>query len=95
MDDYYTELAGALQERLSVIADRTLREQDPAAHLERLRSASERIEKLKEALPRSADPMLVHYLQRSSLNKALEFVQNHLSARGTGRPPDQQRPVKF
>ena len=82
MDEYYSQLADALQERLSVIADHTLRAENPALHLERLRSASERIEKLKTALPRSADPMLVHYLQRSSLTKALEFVQNHLGARG-------------
>lgn len=81
MDEYYTQLAEALQDRLSVIADHTLREQDPAAHLERLQSASERIEKLKAALPQNADPMLVHYLQRSSLNKALEFVQHYLGAR--------------
>jgi hypothetical protein len=78
MDEYYTQLADALQERLSVIADHALRTENPAVHLERLRSASERIEKLKTALPRNADPMLVHYLERSSLNKALEFVQQRL-----------------
>jgi hypothetical protein len=77
MDEYYAQLAEALQERLSVIADHALRKQNPAVHLERLRSASERIEKLKAALPRSAHPMLVHYLERSSLNKALEFVQHY------------------
>ena len=77
MDDYYLNLAEALQGRLAVIADQDLRMQDPAAHLAKLQSASERIEKLKTELPRNADPMLVHYLQRSSLTKALEFVQNH------------------
>ena len=82
MDEYYTQLAEALQERLSVIGDHTLRTEDPVVHLERLRSASERIEKLKMALPPNADPMLVHYLERSSLNKALEFVQYHLGATG-------------
>ena len=82
MDEYYTQLADALQERLSVVADHTLRTENPAVHLERLRSASERIEKLKMALPGNADPMLVHYLERSSLNKALEFVQHRLGAGG-------------
>jgi hypothetical protein len=75
MDRYYVELAEALRDRLSIIADHALRASDPAAHLESLRSASERIEKLKAELPQNADPMLVHYLQRSSLNKALELVE--------------------
>ena len=77
MDAYYVNLAGALQERLSVIANQNLRTSDPAAHLEKLRSAAERIDQLKRALPPDADPMLAHYLQRSSLNKALDFVQHH------------------
>lgn len=76
MDEYYIELADALRERLAVIADHTLRAENPAAHLERLRSASERIDNLKTALPRNADPVLVHYLQRSSLTKALEFLKS-------------------
>jgi hypothetical protein len=77
MDEYYVTLAEALRERLDVIADRQLREQDPAAHLARLRHASDRIEQLKKSLPLNADPMLTHYLDRMSLSKALEFVQNH------------------
>jgi hypothetical protein len=77
MDSYYIKLADALRERLSVIADQNLRTSNPAVHLEKLRSASERIDQLKRALPPDADPMLVHYLQRSSLNKALEFVESH------------------
>jgi hypothetical protein len=77
MDAYYVRLADALRERLSVIADQHLRTGNPAVHLEKLRSASERIEQLKRALPPDADPMLAHYLQRSSLNKALEFIQSH------------------
>jgi hypothetical protein len=76
MDEYYVTLAEALRERLDVIADRQLREQDPAAHLTKLRRASERIELLKKNLPLNADPMLTHYLDRMSLSKALEFVQN-------------------
>jgi hypothetical protein len=41
----------------------------------RLKQASERIEQLRKKLPPDADPMLVHYLGRMSLSKALEFVQ--------------------
>ena len=77
MDEYYVTLAEALRERLEVISDRQLREQNPTAQLARLRQASERIEQLKKDLPPNADPMLKHYLDRTSLSKALEFVQNH------------------
>ena len=76
MDEYYVTLAEALRERLDVISDRQLREQNPTAQLARLRQASERIEHLKKNLPLNADPMLKHYLDRMSLSKALEFVQN-------------------
>ena len=77
MDEYYVTLAEALRERLEVISDREFREQNPAAHLAKLKQASERIEQLKKNLPLTADPMLTHYLDRMSLSKALEFVQNH------------------
>jgi hypothetical protein len=75
MDGYYTKLAGALRERLSLIADQELREKNPALQLEKLKLASERIDELKADLPVDADPMLIHYLQRMSLSKALEFVE--------------------
>jgi hypothetical protein len=75
MDEYYFTLAEALQERLDIIADRQLRGQNPTTHLERLRQASERIEQLKKQFPKNADSMLVHYLDRMSLTKALEFVR--------------------
>jgi hypothetical protein len=78
MDEYYIQLADALQERLSVIADQDLRTNNPAGHLEKLRSASERIDRLKTAMPRDADPMLVHYLQRSSFTKALESLKSKI-----------------
>ena len=75
MDEYYFTLAEVLQERLDIIADRQLRGQNPTTHLERLRQASERIEQLKKQFPKNADSMLVHYLDRMSLTKALEFVR--------------------
>jgi hypothetical protein len=78
MDEYYLKLADALQERLCVIADHDLRINNPAGHLKKLRSASERIDQLKTALPQDADPMLVHYLQRSSLTKALEYLKSKI-----------------
>jgi hypothetical protein len=75
MDQYYVVLAEALRDRLAVIADHQLLDQNPEVHLTRLKLASERIEQLRNRLPPDADPMLVHYLGRMSLNKALEFVQ--------------------
>jgi predicted component of type VI protein secretion system len=77
MDQYYVLLAEALRDRLAVIADHQLRDQNPTAHLTRLQQASERIEQLRSRLPADADPMLIHYLSRMSLSKALEFVQEH------------------
>jgi plasmid stabilization system protein ParE len=75
MDQYYVVLAEALRERLAAIADHQLREQNPDAHLSRLRKASDQIDRLRERLPTDADPMLTHYLSRMSLSKALEFVE--------------------
>jgi hypothetical protein len=77
MDQYYDVLADALRDRLNVIADHQLRDQNPDAHLTRLKQASEQIEELRKQLPPDADPMLNHYLSRMSLSKALEFVQEH------------------
>ena len=67
------ELAEALRERLAVIADENSR-RNPAAHMERLRKVSERIEQLSDALAHSIDPQLAHYLARRSYDKALEFL---------------------
>jgi peptidoglycan/xylan/chitin deacetylase (PgdA/CDA1 family) len=76
MEEYYSELASALQERLEVISDQNLRTRDPDAQLERLRLASERIDRLKQSLPAEADPMLRHFLDRMSLTKALELIRS-------------------
>jgi predicted component of type VI protein secretion system len=75
MDQYYIALAEALRDRLAVIADHQLRDQNPEAHLARLKQASERIDHLRSQVPSDADPMLIHYLGRTSLSKALEFLQ--------------------
>jgi hypothetical protein len=77
MDQYYVELAEALRDRLAVIADHQLRDQNPDTHLAKLREASERIEDLRKRLPHGADPTLDHYLRRMSLSKALEFVDKY------------------
>jgi hypothetical protein len=80
MGEFYSDLAQALRDRLQVIGDKTLKD-NPSAHLEKLREASERIDALKAKLPANADPRLVHYLDRMSLSKALEFVETECLAK--------------
>jgi hypothetical protein len=81
MGEFYSDLAQALRDRLHVIGDKTLQD-NPSAHLEKLREASERIDALKAKLPTNADPRLVHYLDRMSLSKALEFIETECLAKG-------------
>ena len=68
------DLKEALRERLEIIHDEESR-RDANRHTERLRAASEKIDKLEAALPRPIDPRLAHYLQRRSYDKALEFLE--------------------
>jgi hypothetical protein len=76
MGAYYAELASVLQERLKVISDQDLRTRTPEVQLEKLRLLSEQIDQLKQQLPADADPMLKHFLDRMSLNKALELIRS-------------------
>jgi hypothetical protein len=71
----YAELAVALRERLAVIADRAFYDRDPAAHLEKLRTVSEKITRLGAALPRPIPGDFAHYLQRASYQKALDWIE--------------------
>ena len=73
--DPMRELAEALRERLSVIADRDFYARDPAAHLLRLQSASTRIVEIQGQLPAPLNPQLAHYLQRCSYDKALAWLE--------------------
>ncbi|MGB8352507.1 MAG: hypothetical protein WCD79_01330 [Chthoniobacteraceae bacterium] len=71
----YSLLASALRERLVVIADHEARKQDPAAHLERLKAASEMIVQLQSQLPPDISPRLRHFLDGCSYDKALAFLE--------------------
>jgi len=71
----YQALAAALRARLAVIADRELYARDPTEHLARLRTISEEVIALQGQLPAPIDPQLTHYLQRSSYDKALAFLE--------------------
>jgi hypothetical protein len=75
MEKAVTDLKEGLRERLAIIHDEQSR-RDADAHMARLRTVSEKIEKLQAALPQPIDPRLAHYLQRKSYDKALEFLEN-------------------
>lgn len=64
----------AVQERLAVVADHALRDRYPAAHLQKLRQAAERLDQLVAELPKNCDPMLRHYLERQSYVKARDWL---------------------
>jgi hypothetical protein len=74
MNGVAAELASALRERREIIADAASR-QDTEAHIARLKAVSERIEMLRDQLPRPLDPQLAHFLQRASYDKALELLE--------------------
>ena len=67
-------LASALEERLSVIADRAWYERDAAGHLDALMRVSDRIVAVSQQLPLPVHPQLKHYLERCSYDKALAFL---------------------
>jgi hypothetical protein len=73
MEKILADLAAAMRERLTLIADEESR-RDHARHTERLRAVSERIEHLEHQLPPAIDPQLRHFLQRRSYSKALELL---------------------
>jgi len=78
MENALVDLAQALRERLAVIRDEQSR-RDEAKHLARLRSVSEKIDRLQTTLPQPVDPRLAHYLQRKSYDKALEFLEGQIT----------------
>lgn len=74
----YTDLASALRDRMEVIADRELYQRDPAAHLEKLKAVSLRIDELAAALPPPVPGDLAHYLHRASFAKALAWIEEQM-----------------
>jgi hypothetical protein len=74
MDNVIVDLASALRERLAIVHDEQSR-QDASTHFGRLKTVSEKIDKLVATLPAPVDPQLAHYLKRKSYDKALEFLE--------------------
>lgn len=75
MKNPITDLSAALRERLAIIRDENSR-RNSEAHMARLKEVSERIEELRLQLPKPIHPQLAHFLERSSYDKALEFLEN-------------------
>jgi hypothetical protein len=70
------KLREALKERLAIIADKKLRDCDPAEHLKELQAVSEKIEGLiKELSQEKLDPHFRHYLKQCSYGKALQWIE--------------------
>ena len=86
MNVLFSELREALRERLAVIADHELRDRDPQAHLQRLKSAASRLDAAIAKLPPRCDPELRHYLERQSYLKALARLEN--AEAQSGQPQD-------
>ncbi len=75
----WDSLQTLIRERLAVVADREHYSRDPAGHLERLKSASEKLESFVSALPADIDPELKHFLERQSYLKALDWLSHTTS----------------
>ncbi len=75
MTSTHPELQTLLRHRLEVIADRDLYSRDPAAHLEALKTVSEKIQSYSESHHSEFDARLRHYLANSSYQKALDHLQ--------------------
>ena len=76
MNEAFSDLRGALQERLRIVADHDLRDRDPQAHLDQLKSAASRLDEAIAQLPAQCDPDLRHYLSRQSYVKALAWLES-------------------
>lgn len=74
----FKELAELLRKRLQIIADRELRERDPAGQLGRLQEISESISRkeLELAERKALPPRLEHFLKNCSYQKALEWIED-------------------
>ena len=67
-------LRDLLRRRLALIADRALRESDPAAQLDELRRVSGEIAAFHQEYQPLLPARLNHFLERASFQKALEFI---------------------
>jgi hypothetical protein len=72
----HLELQALLKQRINIIADHSLRDRDPEAHLDALKHVSQQIESYaKDHLP-EFDAKLRHYISNCSYQKALEHLDS-------------------
>lgn len=72
----YQALAELLTERLSIIADSELRENDPSEQLNRLMAVSNAITHWHTDHRKGLPQQLNHYLIQCSYSKALDFLRS-------------------
>ena len=76
MSAQYKELAKLLQQRLDVIGDQHLRENDPDEQLKQLQEVSESIMRLHQEMASKLKPRLAHFLENCSYDKALAWIKS-------------------
>lgn len=76
--DELKELIGLLERRLAVIGDAELRKSDPEAQLAQLQEVSEAISAFHRDHEERIPFRLRHFLERSSLDKALAWSKEAL-----------------
>lgn len=76
MPEDFSSLRTLLQRRLTLIADHSFRDRDPAGHLQALQNVSEALQGEHLRLRATLPPRLNHYLTQSSFSKALEYLDS-------------------
>ncbi|CAN5733367.1 hypothetical protein BH11VER1_BH11VER1_08010 [soil metagenome] len=74
-DESNKALTDLLRQRLQIIADHSWRDANPEMHLQALREVSESIDQLRETLHSALPPRLRHFLEQSSYQKALDYLE--------------------
>lgn len=73
------ELITLLERRLEVIGDAEMRENDPAEQLRQLQEVSESLQKFHDSKREKIPVRLRHFLENSSLNKALDWAREAIA----------------
>ena len=76
MTAHYQALAETLKKRIEVISDTELRDSNPQQQLRQLQQASESIQAWHSAHRGNIPSQLNHFLQQSSLSKALAYLES-------------------
>ena len=76
MTAHYQALAETLKKRIEVISDTELRDSNPQQQLRQLQQARESIQAWHSAHRGNIPSQLNHFLQQSSLSKALDYLES-------------------